>query len=72
MQLIDDDERLRSYDKDQLQEFTVLTESPMPAYGDLLDDQELADLLGVSRFPERLTRRCGQVQRRNGSCWRWS
>ena len=45
VQLIDDQERLRSYDKDQLQEFTVLTESPMPAYGDLLDDQELADLL---------------------------
>lgn len=45
VQLIDDQERLRSFDKDQLREFSVLTESPMPAYGDLLSAGELADLL---------------------------
>ena len=45
MQLIDQQERLRSFDKADLREFTVLTESPMPAYGDQLSTQELADLL---------------------------
>ena len=45
VQLIDQEERLRSFDKAALREFTVLTESPMPAYGDQLSDQELADLL---------------------------
>ena len=45
VQLIDQQERLRSFDKADLREFTVLTESPMPAYGDQLSTQELADLL---------------------------
>lgn len=45
VQIIDDQGRLRSFDKDRLQQFTVHTESPMPSYGDELDDQELADVL---------------------------
>ena len=45
VQIIDDEGRLRSFDKDRLQQFTVGTESPMPSYADLLDEQELADVL---------------------------
>ena len=45
VQIIDDEERLRSFDKVDLHEFTVLTESPMPSYADQLSAQELADLL---------------------------
>ena len=45
VQLIDDQERLRSFDKASLREFTVLMESPMPSYADQLTEQELADLL---------------------------
>ena len=45
VQIIDDQGRLRSFDKDRLQQFTVGTESPMPSYEDLLDEQELADVL---------------------------
>ena len=45
VQLIDSQERLRSFDKEDLLEFTVLTESPMPSYGDSLNSQELADVL---------------------------
>jgi len=45
VQIIDDEERLRSFDKVDLREFTVLTESPMPSYADQLSAQELADLL---------------------------
>ena len=45
VQLIDGQERLRSFDKADLREFTVLTESPMPSYEDQLSPQELADLL---------------------------
>ena len=45
VQIIDDQGRLRSFDKDRLQQFTVHTESPMPSYEDLLDEQELADVL---------------------------
>ena len=45
VQLIDDQERLRSFDKADLREFNVLTESPMPSYADRLDEGELADLL---------------------------
>ena len=45
VQIIDDQGRLRSFDKDRLQQFTVHTESPMPAYGDEFDEQELADVL---------------------------
>ena len=45
VQIIDDQGRLRSFDKDRLQQFTVLTESPMPSYEDELSEQELADVL---------------------------
>lgn len=45
VQIIDDQGRLRSFDKDRLQQFTVSSESPMPSYADRLDEQQLADLL---------------------------
>ena len=45
VQIIDQDERLRSFDKAELREFTVLTESPMPSYGDLLTPREVSDLV---------------------------
>ena len=45
VQIIDEQGRLRSFDKDRLQQFTVGTESPMPSYADQLDEQELADVL---------------------------
>ncbi len=45
VQLIDGQERLRSFDKAELREFTVLTESTMPSYEDKLSAEELADLL---------------------------
>ena len=45
VQIIDEQQRLRSLDKADLQEYTILTESPMPSYADLLDPQELADML---------------------------
>ena len=45
VQLIDEQERLRSFDKADLREYTVLTVSPMPSYEDQLSPQELADLL---------------------------
>ena len=45
VQIIDEQERLRSFDKADLLEFTVLTESSMPSYADQLNSQELADLL---------------------------
>ncbi len=45
VQLIDEQERLRSFDKADLRAYTVLTVSPMPSYEDQLSPQELADLL---------------------------
>ena len=45
IQLIDENERLRSIDKNDLVQFNVLTESPMPSYEDRLSPEELADLL---------------------------
>ena len=45
VQLIDDQERLQSFDKADLREYTVLTVSPMPSYESQLSSQELADLL---------------------------
>ena len=45
MQLIDEQERLLSFDKADLREYTILTESPMPSYADRLTARELADLL---------------------------
>lgn len=37
--------RLRSLDKRQLTSYEVLTESPMPSYGDKLTETELADIV---------------------------
>ena len=45
VQVIDDAGRLRSFDKADLQRFELSAESPMPAYGELLAPEELADLL---------------------------
>jgi putative heme-binding domain-containing protein len=45
VQLIDENERLRSFDKADLAEYTILTDSPMPSYEGQLDTQELADVL---------------------------
>ena len=45
VQILDDEARLRSFDKADLREFRVIEQSPMPAYGDRLDAEELADLL---------------------------
>ena len=45
VQILDDNARLRSFDKDDLREFRVVTQSPMPAYGDRFEPDELADLL---------------------------
>ena len=45
VQIIDEQERLQSFDKADLREMTVAMESPMPSYADQLTDQELADLL---------------------------
>ena len=45
VQLIDEQERLRSLVKTELREYTVLTTSPMPPATDVLDEQELADVL---------------------------
>ena len=50
MQILDGDARLRSFDKADLRELRVLTTSPMPAYGDRLDADELADLLAYSVY----------------------
>ena len=45
VQLIDQNERLRSLEKSSLREFSLLTESSMPAYGALLNPQELSDVV---------------------------
>jgi putative heme-binding domain-containing protein len=45
VQIIDDAGRLRSFDKTELQRFDLAAESPMPAFGDRLSPEELADLL---------------------------
>lgn len=45
IQILDEEERLRSFDKADLRELTVLATSPMPSYADLLTDEELADVL---------------------------
>ncbi|MDX1561531.1 MAG: c-type cytochrome [Gammaproteobacteria bacterium] len=44
VQLIDTDERLRSFSKNSLREHGFV-ETPMPAYGDRLTEQEIADLV---------------------------
>ena len=45
IQIFDDRERLLSLDKAELRELTVLSESPMPSYAELLTEEELADVL---------------------------
>jgi len=45
VQVIDDAGRLRSFDKADLQRFDLSAESPMPAFGERLAPEELADLL---------------------------
>ena len=45
VQIIDDDERLQSFDKADLREFTILTESTMPSYAETLTEQERADVV---------------------------
>jgi len=45
VQLITADEELVSLDKTTLREYTIGTESAMPAYGEIFSEQEIADLL---------------------------
>ena len=45
VQLITQEERLVSLDKTGLREYTIGTESAHPPYGEIFDDQEIADLL---------------------------
>ena len=45
VQLIDENGRLRSLEKDALQEFTVIKESPMPSYEETLTTEEIADVV---------------------------
>jgi putative heme-binding domain-containing protein len=45
VQLVTTNERLMSIDKSELREYDVLETSAMPAYGDILNDEELADVL---------------------------
>lgn len=45
VQFIDDHEKLRSFTKSDLREFTILTKSPMPSYKGKLTGQEVADVV---------------------------
>jgi cytochrome c oxidase cbb3-type subunit III len=45
VQIIDSEERLRSLDKRDIRTMTVETRSPMPAYGQTLSQDEVADLV---------------------------
>jgi putative heme-binding domain-containing protein len=45
VQIVFDDARLVSLEKADLREYQILATSPMPAYGDTLSREELADLL---------------------------
>ena len=45
VQILDDQERLVSFDKTDLREFTILTTSLMPSYKDQLSADDLADLV---------------------------
>jgi putative heme-binding domain-containing protein len=45
VQLVDERERLLSLDKAALREYTILTASAMPAYGEIFNEEERADLL---------------------------
>lgn len=45
VQIIDQDERLRSFEKSALRELTIMNDSTMPAFGDLLNPEEISDLV---------------------------
>jgi putative heme-binding domain-containing protein len=45
VQIIDDQERLMSFTKADLREYTILTSSPMPSFKDTLRGDDLSDLL---------------------------
>ena len=45
VQLLDQNDRLRSLEKATLREYTLLTTSPMPVYGDMLSAQEVSDVV---------------------------
>lgn len=45
VQIIDEDEHLRSLSKADLREYTVIKTSPMPPYKDKLSTQDLADMI---------------------------
>ena len=45
VQLIDEQERLRSLSKKDLREFAILTAARMPSYREKLSPQEIADLV---------------------------
>ena len=45
LQIIDDRERLHSFAKTELKEFTISTTSPMPSFKGTLSENELADVL---------------------------
>jgi putative heme-binding domain-containing protein len=45
IQLIDENERLRSFSKSDLREYTLLTTTTMPAYKDKLSTSEIADVV---------------------------
>jgi putative heme-binding domain-containing protein len=46
VQVLDDQEKLRSVEKRNIRSFDVETRSPMPAYGTRLSTDEIADLVG--------------------------
>jgi putative heme-binding domain-containing protein len=46
VQLIDTNERLRSFSKENLKEFEFVDKSPMPSYQGRLSTQEVADVVG--------------------------
>ena len=45
VQLIDENGRLRSLEKEPLREFTVIKESPMPSYAETLTTEEIGDVV---------------------------
>ena len=74
VQIIDDQGRLRSFDKDRLQQFTVHTESPMPSYGDELERSGAGGRAGVSRFPQAVkggSRQCSACPRARSFAAGW-
>ena len=45
VQIIDQNEQLRSFEKSALRELTILDDSTMPAFGEVLNPQEISDLV---------------------------